>query len=279
VTYTGAVPVPVEPDPCTFNIDPAWIEAAVTSRTKAILTVHLYGQPADMDPILELARRHSLRVVEDNAQAQGARYKGRRTGGLGHAAGNSFYPGKNLGAFGDAGAVTTNDGELADKVRVLRNYGSRKKYFNECIGYNSRLDELQAALLRVKLRRLDEWNDKRRSVAQEYCRLLSETPGLTLPDAAEWAEPVWHQFVIRHLKRDALQELIRSQGVDTMIHYPVPPHLSEAYSGMGKSRGCYPVTESIAETVLSIPMGPHLSREEMEMVGQVLKQCCRALSK
>src|SRR6185503_20139600 len=168
VSYAGATPVPVEPDPQTFNIDAARIEAAITGRTKAIMPVHLYGQPADMDPIMEIAGRHGLKVIEDNAQAQGARYKGRRTGSLGHAAGNSFYPGKNLGAFSDAGAVTTNDAELADRVRTLRNYGSKKKYYNECKGFNSRLDEMQAAFLRVKLRKLDEWNDRRRVIANRY---------------------------------------------------------------------------------------------------------------
>jgi len=277
VTYTGAVPVPVEPDPATFNIDPARIEAAITSRTRAILPVHLYGHPADMDPILELAGKYSLRVVEDNAQAQGARYKGRRTGGLGHAAGNSFYPGKNLGAFGDAGAVTTDDDELADRVRVLRNYGSRKKYFNEIVGYNSRLDELQAALLRVKLRRLDEWNDRRRSLARIYLQLLADTPELGLPHVAEWAEPVWHQFVIRHPRRDALQNMIGEQGIGTLIHYPIPPHLSSAYAGLGIPRGRFPVTESLAETVLSVPMGPHLNQAEAQFVGKVLDQCGHAM--
>src|SRR5205807_8471212 len=168
VSYADATPVPVEPDPRTYNLDPARIEAALTPRTRAILPVHLYGQPADVDPIMDLARKHGLKVLEDNAQAQGARYKGRRTGSLGDAAGNSFYPGKNLGAFGDAGAVTTNDAGLADRVRTLRNYGSRKKYYNECIGYNSRLDELQAAFLRAKLKKLDEWNNRRRAIAERY---------------------------------------------------------------------------------------------------------------
>src|SRR5208283_3098489 len=181
VSYSGATPVPVEPDAKTFNLDPSRIEAAITPRTKAIMPVHLYGQPADLDPILSIARRHGLKVIEDNAQAQGARYKGRRTGSLGDAAGNSFYPGKNLGAFGDAGAVTTNDASLADRVRLLRNYGSPKKYYNEVKGYNSRLDELQAAFLRVKLAKLDEWNGRRRIVAAGYLAELNGAPGLTLP--------------------------------------------------------------------------------------------------
>lgn len=278
VTYTGAVPVPVEPDPRTFNIAPDRIEAAVTPRTQAILPVHLYGHPADMDPIMELAHRHSLKVVEDNAQAQGAKYKGRRTGGLGHAAGNSFFPSKNLGSFGDAGAVTTDDQELADRVRVLRNYGSRKKYYNEVIGYNSRLDELQAALLRVKLRRLDEWNDRRRAAAKEYSRLLSETPSLILPQAAEWAEPVWHQFVIRHPKRDSLQDELSAQNIGTLIHYPVPPHQSEAYLSMGMGEGLFPETEAMARSVLSLPIGPHLSDEQIRSVAGTVRDACDELT-
>ena len=212
VSYAGAVPVPVEPDPRTFNINPDKIAAAITPKTKAIMPVHLYGQPADMDPIMCIARKHGLKVVEDNAQSQGARYKGRRTGSLGDAAGNSFYPGKNLGAYGEAGAVTTNDRELADKIRVLRNYGSQKKYFNEVKGYNSRLDELQAAFLREKLKKLDEWNDRRRKVAAHYLTEMVGTPNLTLPFVPEWAEPVWHLFVVRHPKRDALQQKLADGG-------------------------------------------------------------------
>ena len=202
VSYAGATPVPVEPDPRTYNLDAARIEAALTPRTKAILPVHLYGQPADMDPIMDLARKHGLKVLEDNAQAQGARYKSRRTGSLGHAAGNSFYPGKNLGAFGDAGAVTTNDAELADQIRTLRNYGSKQKYFNECKGFNSRLDEMQAAFLRVKLKKLDEWNERRRKAAARYLAQLRDVCSLTLPFVPNWAQPVWHLFVIRHPRRD-----------------------------------------------------------------------------
>ena len=201
VSYAGATPVPVEPDAKTFNLDPNRIEFAITPRTRAVMPVHLYGQPADMDPIMTIARQHGLKVVEDNAQAQGARYQGSRTGSLGDAAGNSFYPGKNLGAYGEAGAVTTNDAELADKIRVLRNYGSQKKYYNEVKGYNSRLDELQAALLRVKLKKLDEWNDRRRTAAARYLAALADAPGLTLPLVPEWAEPVWHIFAVRHPRR------------------------------------------------------------------------------
>jgi dTDP-4-amino-4,6-dideoxygalactose transaminase len=275
VSYTGAKPVPVEPDAQTFNIDQARIEAAVTPRTKAIMPVHLYGQPADMDPIMDIARKHKLKVLEDNAQSQGARYKGRRTGSLGDAAGNSFYPGKNLGAFGDAGAVTTDDAQLADQLRTLRNYGSKKKYYNECIGYNSRLDEMQAAFLRVKLKKLDEWNGRRGRVAEGYLAKMRGSTGLTLPFVPSWAEPVWHLFVVRHPKRDAFQAKLTEAGVGTLIHYPVPPHLSGAYAEAGFKKGAFPIAEDIANTVLSLPIGPHLASEQAEFVaaetGRVLK--------
>ena len=266
VSYADAMPVPVEPDSKTFNLDPDRIEAAITPRTKAIMPVHLYGQPADMDPILKIARKHGLKVIEDNAQAQGARYKGRRTGSLGDAAGNSFYPGKNLGAFGDAGAVTTNDDALAEKVRVLRNYGSKKKYYNEVKGYNSRLDELQAAFLRVKLKKMDEWNGRRRAVAENYLQGLCGVTDLTLPFVPAWAEPVWHLFVVRHPKRDLLQQKLTEADIGTLIHYPVPPHLSGAYADAKWARGNFPIAEELSDTVLSLPMGPHLAKEHADYV-------------
>ena len=270
VSYAGAAPVPVEPDAKTFNIDPNRIEAAITRKTKAIMPVHLYGQPADMDPIMEIARKHGLKVIEDNAQAQGARYKGRRTGSLGDAAGNSFYPGKNLGAYGEAGAVTTNDKQLANKVRVLRNYGSQKKYYNEVKGYNSRLDELQAAFLRVKLKKLDEWNDRRCTVAARYHGALAGTPDLTLPFVPAWAESVWHLFVIQHPKRDELQRKLTEADIGTLIHYPVPPHLSGAYADGKWSRGTFPIAENMADAVLSLPIGPHLTEEQADYVVKEL---------
>jgi len=272
VSYAGAVPVPVESDPRTFNLDPHLIAAAITPRTKAIMPVHLYGQPADMDPILSLARRHGLKVIEDNAQAQGARYKGRRTGSLGDAAGNSFYPGKNLGAFGDGGAVTTNDAQLADRVRSLRNYGSKKKYYNEEKGHNSRLDELQAAFLRVKLKKLDEWNDRRRAVAARYLADLDDQTNVTLPFVPKWAEPVWHLFVVRHSKRNDLQQKLSAADIGTLIHYPVPPHLSGAYADAGWKRGAFPIAEELADTVLSLPMGPHLAASQVAAVTDMIKR-------
>lgn len=271
VTYTGATPVPVEPVESTYNLDPAKIEAAITPKTKVILPVHLYGQPADMDPILEIAKRHNLQVLEDAAQAQGAKYKGRRVGGIGDIAAWSFYPGKNLGAFGDAGAITTNSDELADKVRVLRNYGSRVKYVNEVVGFNTRLDEIQAAVLRVKLSKLDEWNDRRRKVAALYLENLQDAD-ITLPVVPEWAEPVWHLFVLRNPRRDELQKYLAEAGVGTLIHYPIPPHLQDAYANLGLKEGDFPITEAIHREVLSLPMGPHLSLEDAGVVVEALKK-------
>jgi len=273
VSYAGATPVPVEPDPKTYNLDPNRIESALTPRTKAIMPVHLYGQPADMDPIMEIAHKHGLKVFEDAAQSQGARYKGRRSGSLGNSAGFSFYPGKNLGAFSDAGAVTTNDPDLAERVRMLRNYGSKKKYFNDFKGFNSRLDELQAAFLRVKLKKLDEWNDRRCKIAALYNSQLSTLNSqLVLPFVPVWAEPVWHLFVIRHSRRDALQEQLTEAGIGTLIHYPVPPHRSGAYADQKIPRHGLPVAETASETVLSLPMGPHLTNDQVSFVVKRLVQ-------
>ena len=270
-SYAGATPVPVEPDERTYNIDPAKIEGAITENTRAIMPVHLYGHPADMDPIIRVADKHGLKVIEDAAQAHGARYKGRRTGCLGHAAGFSFYPGKNLGAFGDGGAVVTNDGNLADKIRLLRNYGSRVKYENEVRGFNSRLDELQAAFLRVKLKKLDEWNDRRRKAARRYLEGLQDTPGLSLPYTAEWAEPVWHLFVVAHPRRNQLRDYLKQMDIATLIHYPIPPHLSGAYADLGLSKGNFMITEKLSSNVLSLPMGPHLSEKSVQRVVNVIQ--------
>ncbi len=271
VSYAGAKPVPVEPIEREYNIDPNRIEAAITPRTKAILPVHLYGLAADVDPILSLAERFNLKVVEDAAQAQGAQYKGRSAGNLCHAAGFSFYPGKNLGALGDAGAAMTNDEALADKARTLRNYGSKVKYYNEAKGYNSRLDEMQAAFLRVKLKRLDEWNARRARIASFYLEALSDVEDLTLPALPNWSSPVWHIFPVRHPRRDELQAHLKANGVDTLIHYPVPPHLSGAYADMGYSRGAFPIAEAIADSELSLPMGPHLGEGDAERVVEVIQ--------
>ena len=266
VSYTGAIPVPIEPDLRTYNIDPELVERAITKNSRAILAVHLYGQPADMDPIIRIARKYGLKVIEDAAQAHGARYKGKLAGALGDAAGWSFYPTKNLGAMGDAGAVTSDNDELADRVRVLRNYGSRTKYYNEVKGYNSRLDSLQAAFLRVKLRYLDKWNQLREQIAAQYHNGLANARDLTLPFVPDTIAPSWHLFAIRHQQRDLLKTHLSEANIGTLIHYPVPPHLSKAYSELGLRKGSYPITEKIAETVLSLPMGPHLTKEQTESV-------------
>jgi dTDP-4-amino-4,6-dideoxygalactose transaminase len=271
VSQVGATLVPVEPDEKTYNIDPSLIENAITDRTKAIMAVHLYGQPADMDAINEIAVRHNLKVIEDAAQAHGAKYKNRRVGSLGDAAGFSFYPTKNLGAIGDAGGVTTNNTELADKIRLLRNYGSRIKYENEIQGYNSRLDELQAAFLRVKLAKLDEWNARRVDVAGQYLKTLCKNPNLTLPFVPKWAQPVWHLFVVRHPKRYDLQCILNLSGIDTLIHYPIPPNLSGAYAH-NKLNVNYPISEQISKEVLSLPLSPHTTNEELCKILEVLQK-------
>lgn len=266
VSYAGARPVPVEPLEKTYNLDPTRIEAAITSRTKAILPVHLYGQSADMGAINQIAVKYGLKVIEDSAQAHGTMYKGCKAGGLGDASGWSFYPAKNLGALGDAGAVTTNDNDLAEKVRRLRNYGSQFKYYNEVKGFNSRLDPLQAAFLRVKINYLDKWNARRAQVAQAYLDGFAGLADLTLPHIPDWAQPCWHLFVVRHPRRDALQKYLAQAGIGTLIHYPVPPHLQQAYQEMELPEGTFPVTEAIHREVLSLPMGPHLSDIEVEQV-------------
>lgn len=272
VSYAGAQPVPVEPGPRTYNLDPERVESVITPRTRAILPVHLYGLPADMDPLMELADKYELKVIEDAAQAQGVRYKERISGALGHAAGFSFYPGKNLGALGDAGAITTNNEKLAERVRILRNYGSKVKYYNDAKGYNSRLDEMQAAFLRVKLPHLDEWNKRRSSIAAVYLESLGDIPDLTLPYVPDWALPIWHIFPIRHPKRDDLQKCLKSKGVDTLIHYPVPPHLSGAYADLGMQQGTFPIAEAIASTELSLPMGPHLNVEDAKYIVDLIHE-------
>lgn len=268
VSQCGATPVPVEPDPLTHNMDPALLEAAVTPRTRAIMPVHLYGQTADMDPVMELAGRYKLVVIEDAAQSQGAQYKGRRAGALGHAAGTSFYPGKNLGAMGDGGAVLTNDAAIAEKVRILRNYGSKVKYEHLEAGYNSRLDELQAAFLREKLKVLDGWNDRRRAIARQYSQGLAGLP-LQLPVVPDWALPVWHLYVVSTPRRDALQEFLGARGIGTVIHYPKPPHLQACYPAFRDA--ALPLATRMAGEVLSLPMSPDLDVAEVAEVIDAIK--------
>lgn len=261
-TYAGATPVPVDPIEGTCNLDPELIEAAITPRTRAIMPVHLYGQTADMAPIMAIARKHDLKVIEDAAQAHGARCHGVRAGGLGDAAGFSFYPGKNLGALGDGGAITTNDDAVADKVRVLRNYGSRLKYHNEVQGVNSRLDELQAAFLRVKLPHLDADNRHRQKIAALYLNELQGT-GLKLPSVSPGAEPVWHLFVVRHAKRELLQKHLESQGIGTLIHYPIPPARQKAYAGFAPPTA---LVDRLHNEVLSLPISPVQSLDDTRRV-------------
>lgn len=273
VSQCGATPVPVEPDAATYNIDPACIEAAITPRTKVILPVHLYGQPADMDPILAIARKHGLKVLEDGAQAHGARYKRKKIGAHGDVVAWSFYPGKNLGAYGDGGAITTDDADVAERIRVLRNYGSRVKYVNDVRGYNSRLDPIQAAALRVKLKVLDEWNARRGAIAKRYQTELANT-GLILPFVPEWAEPAWHLFVVQNAQRDALQNELGEAGIGSLIHYPIPPHLQKAYAASGFIQGQFPIAEQIANQCLSLPIGPHLNAAS---ATAVIAACCAAV--
>lgn len=268
VSQVGATPVPVEPDPATYNMDPAQAARAVTPRTRAIMPVHLYGQTADMDPLMALAAQHGLAVIEDAAQSQGARYKGRLAGGLGHSAGTSFYPGKNLGALGDAGAVLTNDAAVADRVRTLRNYGSRVKYEHEQAGVNSRLDELQAAFLREKLRVLEAWNEQRRRLAGLYSEGLQSIDGLRLPTVAPWARPVWHLYVVATPQREALRAHLEQRGIGTLIHYPKPPHLQACYPEFADRD--LPLASRLAGEVLSLPMSPDMTDAEVaEVVGAV----------
>ena len=264
-SHAGARPVPVEPDAATYNMDPNRIEDAITPRTRAILPVHLYGQAADMDPIREIGARRGLRVLEDAAQAAGARYRGRRTGALGDAAGFSFYPTKNLGAFGDAGALTTGDAELAERVRALRNYGSRERYVNQVVGFNSRLDPLQAALLGPRLDVLDEWNARRARIAKRYAEELADI-ALTLPVTGAGCEHTWHLFVVRTPRRKAFRDALQARGVGTDVHYPTPPHLQEAYAHLGYAEGAFPVSELLHREVVSLPIGPHMRDAEVDYV-------------
>jgi dTDP-4-amino-4,6-dideoxygalactose transaminase len=269
VSMAGAKPVPVEPEPLTYNIDPAGIERAITARTKAILPVHLYGLPADMGPILEIARRRGLAVLEDAAQAHGARYQGKPIGVHGQLVAWSFYPGKNLGAFGDAGAVTTDNGDLAESLRVLRNYGSRVKYVNEVRGVNSRLDEIQAAVLRVKLKRLGEWNERRRRLATRYLDRLADLP-LQLPVEPPGRDSAWHLFVVRTTEREALRAHLSAERIESLIHYPIPPHKQQAYASLGIAPDAFPAANAIHDEVVSLPIGPHLSFQQQDRVIEAL---------
>jgi dTDP-4-amino-4,6-dideoxygalactose transaminase len=275
VSYTGATPVLAEPRETTCNLDPEAFRAAITPRTKAVIPVHLYGQICEMEAIMAIAGDHGLRVIEDNAQAQGARYQGKRSGSWGHLNATSFYPGKNIGALGDGGALTTDDPELARSAQMWRNYGSEQKYYNQVRGYNSRLDELQAAFLSIKLERLDTWNAERQRLAANYQDALSGIGGLTLPVLAAGAESVWHLYVVRSARRDALQAHLTARGIGSLIHYPIPPHRQEAYRDLGWNQGQFPLSEAIAETALSLPLFPGLREEEQAAVIDAVKSFFR----
>lgn len=269
VTSTGAIPVPVEPAESTGTLDPGRLKDAITPRTKALLPVHLYGQPADLDPLLEIARSRGLLVLEDAAQAHGAAYKGHRIGAHGTMVAWSFYPGKNLGGMGDGGAVTTNDPHLAERVRILGNYGSKKKYLNAVQGRNSRLDPLQAAILRIKLGTLPEWNARRRERAGRYGDALKGQE-MRLPQTLSGSDPSWHIYAIRHPDRDRLKRHLERAGIATLIHYPVPPHLQPAYRTLDLGPGSYPIAERFASELLSLPMGPHLREDQQDHVIDTL---------
>lgn len=275
VSMTGATPVPVEPDPRTHNLDPVATAAAIGPNTRVILPTHLYGQPASLDPLLALARKHDLRLLEDAAQAHGARYKGRRIGAHGDAATWSFYPSKNLGALGDGGAVTTDDPTLAARIRALANYGSTERYIHHEKGFNSRLDPLHAAALSAKLPLLDMWNDRRRRVAARYREELADC-GIGLPHVPDEVEPVWHLFVVTCDERSKLADFLREREIETLIHYPVPPHLQAAYTDLGFERGAFPIAERLAETVVSLPIGPHIDDEQIDHVVRSVRLWSRA---
>ena len=270
ISHAGARPILVDVDPSTYTVDVSAIEKAITPRTKAVIPVHLYGHPAHMNPIRELADKHGLVIIEDACQAHGTRYKGRRTGSLGHAAAFSFYPGKNLGAYGDGGIVVTNDRGIARRLEMLRNYGQKEKYQHLFRGYNHRLDTLQAAVLRVKLRYLEKWNAARRWNAVLYHKFLDGC-GLLLPGEAPGAESVWHLYVIRAEQRDALKEHLISRGISASIHYPIPIHVQPAYLDLGYKKGDFPVTESCAHQVLSLPMYAEISQDQIEYVAKTIR--------
>jgi len=281
ISQAGATPAFVDIDERTYNMSPQKLDdylksrnrqSSIDNRISAVIPVHLYGQPADMDPILEIAREYNLAVVEDACQAHGALYKGRKAGSLGTVGCFSFYPGKNLGAYGEGGAVVTEDEEIADKIRMLRDHGQAKKYFHDVEGYNGRLDAIQAGVLRIKLKRLSDWNQARRDHAALYDLLLADVPGVTLPFQADFAQSVYHLYVILVEDRDALQKFLGDNGVATGLHYPLPLHLQKAYGHLGYKKGDFPVTERVADTLLSLPMYPELTRPQIEYVVELIKK-------
>ncbi len=272
ISFTGATPVFVDIDAKSHNLDPARLEAAITPRTKAVIPVHLFGQMADMDPLMEIARKHGLYVIEDASQAHGAEYKGRRAGSIGDAAGFSFYPGKNLGAYGEAGAVVTNDAQLAQKIRMLRDHGQAEKYHHDYVGWNGRMDGIQGAVLSVKLKYIDEWNNRRRENARYYAELLGNVRGILLPAEMAYARHVYHIFAIRTANRDAFIAALKEKEIFCGIHYPVPLHLQKAYRFLGYQPGDFPVAERCAAEYVSLPMFPELTAEQMDQVARAIRE-------
>jgi dTDP-4-amino-4,6-dideoxygalactose transaminase len=270
ISYVGARPVYVDIDDATFNIDPARVERAITPRTKAILPVHLYGHPVDLDPLLAICKKHNLPLVEDAAQAHGAKYKGRVVGTFGKLAEFSFYPGKNLGAYGEGGALVTNDAAMAARARSLREHGSTRRYYHDEIGFNYRMEGIQGAVLGVKLKHLDEWTRGRRRVAHRYHELLAATP-LQLPREADYAESAWHLYVVRHPRRDELKQHLETNHIGCALHYPLPLHLQKAYAFLGHKAGDFPVAEKAARECLSLPIYPELSEAQIERVASVAR--------
>jgi dTDP-4-amino-4,6-dideoxygalactose transaminase len=271
ITYAGAKPVFVDIEPRTYTMDVTKLEAAITPRTKAIIPVHLFGQCADLDPIMAVAKKHNLAVIEDAAQAQGAMYKGRKAGSIGHAGSFSFYPGKNLGAWGEAGAVTTNDAALYERIKMFREHGQKTKYYHDVVGWNARMDGLQGAVLKVKLKYLDQANNGRRRVAALYRELLAGAPGVVLPVEADYARHIYHVFAVRVSGRDELIKKLGERGIGTGIHYPVPVHLQNAYASLGHKRGDFPVSEACADSFLSLPMFPELTDAQVQTVATEFK--------
>lgn len=272
ISYTGARPILVDIDRDTYNIDAAQIEKAITSRTKAIVPVHLYGQPSDLDAVIEVARKHNLVVIEDACQAHGALYRGKPVGAIGDAGCFSFYPGKNLGAYGDAGMVVTNNRDIAERLKLLRNYGQPEKYQHTIMGYNRRLDSLQAAVLRVKLRHLGEWNASRQRAAMRYNELLKDVDSIRTPYVAEESSHIYHLYVIQHPQRDRLLSYLREQGVYAGLHYPTPVHLQPCYENLGMRSGSLPVTEALASQVISLPMYAEITTEQIDYVCECVKR-------
>lgn len=272
IARSGAIPIFIDINDETYCIDVSKIEDKITKKTKAIIPVHLYGHPAEMEVILDIARRYNLIVIEDACQAHGAEYKGEKVGSIGNIGCFSFYPAKNLGAYGDGGVAITNNEELAQKIKMLRNYGQRKKYFHEFVGFNSRLDELHAGILRIKLKSLDEWNGKRRENAEKYCEFLSEVMEISIPREKDFGKHVYHLYIIRCENRDALQDYLNSKGISTGLHYPLPAHLQRAYQYLGYKKGHFPITEKYAKKIISLPMFPELTEKQIEYVCNNIKE-------